>query len=123
MSQLDDMLTGHPDPTFIIVTWPVILLLAILVLWAIFAEIDEVSVAEGSETGKMPITPGMDATVDIHTNKKTVMDYLDQTGPEIAARSVQGALTSVGRHLDMPRHRGGSIPSFAASQGQHGIER
>ena len=30
----------------------------------------------GSEEGKLPISPGMQATVDIHTGKKTVVDYL-----------------------------------------------
>jgi adhesin transport system membrane fusion protein len=30
----------------------------------------------GEEKGKLPITPGMQATADIHTGTKTVMDYL-----------------------------------------------
>lgn len=30
----------------------------------------------GSEEGKLPITPGMEATVDIHTGKKSVLQYL-----------------------------------------------
>jgi adhesin transport system membrane fusion protein len=30
----------------------------------------------GEEKGKLPITPGMQATADIHTGSKTVMDYL-----------------------------------------------
>jgi len=30
----------------------------------------------GEEEGSLPIVPGMQATVDIHTGKKTVMDYL-----------------------------------------------
>ena len=30
----------------------------------------------GQEKGKLPITPGMEATVDIHTGKKSVLDYL-----------------------------------------------
>jgi membrane fusion protein, adhesin transport system len=30
----------------------------------------------GDEEGDLPITPGMQATVDIHTGKKSVMDYL-----------------------------------------------
>jgi adhesin transport system membrane fusion protein len=30
----------------------------------------------GQEEGDLPITPGMQATVDIHTGKKSVMDYL-----------------------------------------------
>ena len=47
MSQLDDMLTRQPAPTFRIVAWPVMILLGILVTWANFAELAEVSVAEG----------------------------------------------------------------------------
>jgi adhesin transport system membrane fusion protein len=30
----------------------------------------------GEEEGKLPITPGMQATVDIHTGTKSVMEYL-----------------------------------------------
>ena len=30
----------------------------------------------GEEEGSLPIVPGMQATVDIHTGKKSVMDYL-----------------------------------------------
>jgi len=30
----------------------------------------------GSKVGQLPITPGMEATVDIHTGRKSVMDYL-----------------------------------------------
>ena len=30
----------------------------------------------GEETGKLPITPGMQATVDIHTGEKSVVDFL-----------------------------------------------
>jgi len=30
----------------------------------------------GSQAGQLPITPGMQATVDIHTGKKSVIDYL-----------------------------------------------
>ena len=30
----------------------------------------------GSRAGQLPITPGMEATVDIHTGRKSVMDYL-----------------------------------------------
>ena len=47
MSQLDDMLTSHPVPTFRVVTWPVVLLLGAFASWANFAELDEVSVAGG----------------------------------------------------------------------------
>ena len=30
----------------------------------------------GGEAGELPITPGMQATVDIHTGEKTVLEYL-----------------------------------------------
>lgn len=30
----------------------------------------------GDDAGDLPITPGMEATIDIHTGQKTVMDYL-----------------------------------------------
>ena len=30
----------------------------------------------GKEEGSLPIVPGMQATVDIHTGKKLIMDYL-----------------------------------------------
>jgi adhesin transport system membrane fusion protein len=30
----------------------------------------------GETAGDLPITPGMEATIDIHTGRKTVMDYL-----------------------------------------------
>jgi len=30
----------------------------------------------GKTAGLLPITPGMEATVDIHTGRKSVMDYL-----------------------------------------------
>ena len=47
MSQLDDMLTSHPVPTFRTIAWSLMLLLSILITWANFAELDEVSVAIG----------------------------------------------------------------------------
>ena len=30
----------------------------------------------GDEDNRLPITPGMEATVDIHTGSRTVIDYL-----------------------------------------------
>ena len=39
----------------------------------------------GKDEGELPITPGMDATIDIHTGKKSVMDYLVQ--PVLKLRS------------------------------------
>ena len=30
----------------------------------------------GETVGDLPISPGMEATIDIHTGQKTVMDYL-----------------------------------------------
>lgn len=39
----------------------------------------------GKSEGELPITPGMDATIDIHTGQKSVMDYLVQ--PVLKLRS------------------------------------
>lgn len=39
----------------------------------------------GKSEGDLPITPGMEATIDIHTGKKSVMDYLVQ--PVLKLRS------------------------------------
>jgi membrane fusion protein, adhesin transport system len=39
----------------------------------------------GKEEGVLPITPGMEATIDVHTGQKSVMDYLIQ--PVLKLRS------------------------------------
>ncbi len=44
---LDDLMTRHPLPTWRLLAWPVMILLALLVVWANFVELDEVSVATG----------------------------------------------------------------------------
>ena len=35
--------------------------------------------------GTLPIIPGMQATIDIHTGEKRVLDYLIQRGPDLEA--------------------------------------
>ena len=47
MSQLDEMVDSHPIPTWRLVAWPVMIMLGVLVAWANFAELDEVSIATG----------------------------------------------------------------------------
>ncbi len=47
MSQLDEMIDSHPIPTWRPVAWPVMIMLSVLLIWANFAELDEVSIATG----------------------------------------------------------------------------
>jgi len=46
-SRLDALLDHHPLPSWRILAWPVMILLAILLVWANFTKLDEVTVAEG----------------------------------------------------------------------------
>ena len=47
MSPLDSLLANHPLPTWRAVAWPIVLLIAALLVWAPFAELEEVAVAPG----------------------------------------------------------------------------
>lgn len=47
MDRLDALVERHPLPTWRIVAWPVVILLGVLIAWARFAQLDEVSVATG----------------------------------------------------------------------------
>lgn len=47
MSRLDAILASHPLPTWRPVAWPVVMLLAVLLVWASFARLEEVAVAPG----------------------------------------------------------------------------
>ena len=47
MDRLDALVERHPLPTWHIVAWPVVILLGVLIAWARFAQLDEVSVATG----------------------------------------------------------------------------
>lgn len=46
-TQLDTLLQSHPMPTWRVVAWPVMVALAVLLAWANFAHLEEVSVATG----------------------------------------------------------------------------
>lgn len=45
--RLDELLGSHPVPTWRVVAWPVMILLTILLVWANFAQLEEVAVANG----------------------------------------------------------------------------
>ncbi len=47
MDRLDTLVERHPLPTWRIIAWPVVILLGVLIAWARFAQLDEVSVATG----------------------------------------------------------------------------
>ena len=47
MNRLDALLARHPLPSWRPVAWPVMMLLAVLLVWAYFARLDEVAVAPG----------------------------------------------------------------------------
>ncbi len=47
VSQLDELLSHHPLPTWRFLAWPVMILLALTLSWANFSELDEVAVAQG----------------------------------------------------------------------------
>ena len=47
MDRLDALVAHHPLPTWRIIAWPVVILLAVLIVWTRFAKLDEVSVATG----------------------------------------------------------------------------
>jgi adhesin transport system membrane fusion protein len=47
MNTLDALLDRHPLPTWRIVAWPIMALIAVLLVWAHIAELDQVSVAPG----------------------------------------------------------------------------
>ncbi|MHA1597543.1 MAG: HlyD family type I secretion periplasmic adaptor subunit [Alphaproteobacteria bacterium] len=46
-SRLDALLDHHPLPSWRILAWPVMILLALMIVWANFSTLDEVTVAEG----------------------------------------------------------------------------
>jgi hypothetical protein len=52
------------------------LLFAIVFLGVILVIVQTDKNYLGEEEGSLPIVPGMQATADIHTGKKSVMDYL-----------------------------------------------
>ncbi len=45
--RLDDLLSGHPLPSWRVFAWPVMAMLTVLLTWAFFAELDEVAVTMG----------------------------------------------------------------------------
>ena len=47
MSRLDTLVARHPLATWRSVAWPLMLLLAALMIWAGFAQLDQVAVATG----------------------------------------------------------------------------
>lgn len=47
MSRLDDLIEHHPIPTWRSAAWPIMFLLGTLIVWAQYAELDEVSIATG----------------------------------------------------------------------------
>lgn len=52
MNALDELATGHPLPTWRMLAWPIMIFLAILISWALLAELEEVSVALGEVVPK-----------------------------------------------------------------------
>ncbi len=47
MNRLDMLITGHPLPTWRSIAWPIIIFIVIMMAWASFAKLDEVTVAQG----------------------------------------------------------------------------
>lgn len=52
MNRLDNMLVNHPLPSWRLVAWPVMIMLASAMVWASFSELDEVAVASGEVVPK-----------------------------------------------------------------------
>lgn len=70
---LDDLIKKHPMPTWRVVAWPVMAFMAIIVVWANFAELDEVAVAEGEVVpqGKVKVIQHLEGGIveDIFVNE------------------------------------------------------
>jgi membrane fusion protein, adhesin transport system len=77
----------------------------------------------GNEAGRLPITPGMQATVDIHTGSRTVMQPHRDGVPrdacsEAAQRGLPGALRLIGAAIarQLPRRDAAAAPAAAKDQ-------
>jgi membrane fusion protein, adhesin transport system len=68
MSRLDELVVRHPLATWRSVAWPVMSLLAVLLIWAQFAHLDEVAVATGEVVpqGKIKVVQHLEGGIIEH---------------------------------------------------------
>ncbi len=73
MSRLDALLARHPLPTWRPVAWPIVGLLALFLVWANFAQLDEFSVAPGEviPRGKVKVVQHLEGGIieEIHVRE------------------------------------------------------
>ncbi|NQV45932.1 MAG: HlyD family type I secretion periplasmic adaptor subunit, partial [Rhodospirillales bacterium] len=62
---LEQLLRGHPIPTWRIVAWPVMILMLSMMTWAYFAEIEEFTVASGEvvPVGKVKVVQHLEGGI------------------------------------------------------------
>ena len=70
---LNDLVQNHPMPTWRAIAWPIMGFMALFMIWANFAELDEVAVAEGEVTpqGKVKVIQHLEGGIieDIFVNE------------------------------------------------------
>ncbi len=77
--RLDALIQSYPMPTWRVIAWPIITLIAAFFLWAFFAELDEVTVAEGA------VVPLGDLTVIQHLEGGRILEINAQEGAHVHA--------------------------------------
>ena len=77
MSRLDTLVARHPLATWRSVAWPLMLLLAALMIWAGFAQLDQVAVATGEVVpqGKIKVVQHLEGGIieQIHVSERSVV--------------------------------------------------
>jgi membrane fusion protein, adhesin transport system len=77
MSRLDDLVARHPLATWRSIAWPIILLLTALLIWARFAQLDQVAVATGEVVpqGKIKVVQHLEGGIieQIHVMEGSVV--------------------------------------------------
>ena len=77
MSRLDTLVARHPLATWRSVAWPIMLLLAVLSIWAGFAQLDQVAVATGEVVpqGKIKVVQHLEGGIieQIHVSEGSVV--------------------------------------------------
>jgi adhesin transport system membrane fusion protein len=98
MSRLDDLVVRHPLATWRSVAWPVMSLLAVLLVWAQFARLDEVAIATGEVVpqGKMKVVQHLEGGIIEHIQcrggiSRSCRRSVGSTRPRHFGRQPQGA--------------------------------
>ncbi|QLH39555.1 MAG: HlyD family type I secretion periplasmic adaptor subunit [Defluviicoccus sp.] len=130
MSRLDVLLAHHPLPTWRIVAWPIVLLVAGLLIWARFARLEEVTVANGEVVpqGKVKVIQHLEGGIVenifvhegsvVHTGDPLIQLDLATAGvnrKELLAR-LDGALLHRARLLAEARSTELVLPADAATR-------